>query len=265
MSDSHNHRYQRSDIGDVITLKYMSSSDMTCSCATMSTGKQCNSKHKYYYLGSNGEQRIVCGRLNHRRMVTNALLKSGDTATIFERVSQNEVSDGSVRVVYKAVGTNVTIANDVVCPLVLNNVEPPHMRRCLKKKISNMESDIASIKESIETVYSDTKRAQKDLTKFHYVRREIDAALAYMRSNTSFDPQESAQDLHLSDKCAICLDSMEKSGSCRLNECSHSFHKDCIKCWFGNKDTITCPCCRTKCDVDRYFRYNKYKGPVAAI
>lgn len=237
---------------------------MTCSCVATSTGKQCNSKHKYYYLGSNGEQRIVCGRLNHRRMVTNALLKSGETATIFERVSQNEVSDGSVRVVYKAVGTNVTIANDVVCPLVLNNVDPPHMRQCLRKKISDMESDIANIKESIETVYSDIKRARTDLTKFQYVRREIDASLVYMRSNTSFAPKESLMGADLGDdRCAICLDSMDMSDSCRLYECSHSFHKDCIKSWFGNKDTITCPCCRTKCDVDRYFVYNKCRVAVS--
>ena len=264
MDGSHNHRDQRSDIGDVVTLKYMSSSYMTCSCDAMSTGKHCKSKHKYYYLGSNGEQKIVCGRLNHRRMVTNALLKSGGTATIFERVSQNEVSDGSVRVVYKAVGTNVTIANDVMCPLVLNNVDPPQMRQCLHKKISDIENDIASINESIKTVHSDIKRARTDLTKFQYVRREIDASLGYMRTNTSFAPKESVKDHNLSDdKCAICLDSMERSDSCRLYECSHSFHKDCIKSWFGNKDTITCPCCRKNCDVDRYFVYNKYRVAVS--
>lgn len=263
VSENHNLRDNLSDIGDVITVEYITNDDMICQCVGSSTGKKCKSRHKYYYLGSGGERKIVCGRLSHRHDVTNTLLQNDNTATLFERVSQHEVSDGSIRVVYKAIGINITKANDMICPLVLNNIEPQNMRANLNNKISVMQNNIVDIKEKIDKVYSDIKGARTDLTKFQYVRREIEHALLYMRAHTSFMPDNNIDEQHIRDKCAICLDSMSMNDSCRLYECNHSFHKDCIRIWFGNKNNITCPNCRAKCDVDRYFKYNKYKNVVS--
>lgn len=262
MSENDSPRDHLLEIGDVITVEYVANEDMICQCVGTSTGKKCKSRHKYYYLGSDGERKIVCGRLRHRHDVSNTLLQNDNTVTLFERVSQHEVSDGSIRVVYKAIGTSITKANDMICPLVLNNIEPRKMRDTLNNKISSMENHILGIKQNIDNVYSDIKGCRTDLTKFQYVRREIEHALLYMRTHTCFMPDSNIDEQHIQNNCSVCLESMGMNDSCRLYECNHSFHKDCIRIWFGNKNNITCPNCRAVCDVDRYFKYNKYKTGV---
>lgn len=45
-----------------------------------------------------------------------------------------------------------------------------------------------------------------------------------------------------SDRCAICLEDFVDGESCRVFECKHIFHVNCIDLWL--KNSLTCPICR---------------------
>ncbi|KAM5585978.1 E3 ubiquitin-protein ligase RNF126 [Rosa sericea] len=45
-----------------------------------------------------------------------------------------------------------------------------------------------------------------------------------------------------SDRCAICLEDFVDGESCRVFECKHIFHANCIDNWL--KNGLTCPICR---------------------
>lgn len=46
-----------------------------------------------------------------------------------------------------------------------------------------------------------------------------------------------------SEKCIICLETLEISEVCKMKNCIHIFHKKCIKNWLNIKHN--CPTCRT--------------------
>ena len=48
-------------------------------------------------------------------------------------------------------------------------------------------------------------------------------------------------------ECSICLKDFKKQALTTLNMCGHTFCKKCITKWFGFKDCIECPLCRTLC------------------
>jgi hypothetical protein len=51
-----------------------------------------------------------------------------------------------------------------------------------------------------------------------------------------------------SDKCIICLETLEISEVCKMKNCIHIFHKKCIKKWLNIKHN--CPTCRTSIKID---------------
>ena len=51
-----------------------------------------------------------------------------------------------------------------------------------------------------------------------------------------------------SDKCIICLETLEISEVCKMKNCIHIFHKKCIKNWLNIKHN--CPTCRTSIKID---------------
>jgi hypothetical protein len=48
--------------------------------------------------------------------------------------------------------------------------------------------------------------------------------------------------------CVVCLTPVEEGEPCRVTQCGHSFHADCIMHWWMYKPrkTLKCPVCRTR-------------------
>ena len=46
------------------------------------------------------------------------------------------------------------------------------------------------------------------------------------------------------EQCSICLKKIKRKRQLYITECSHHFHKNCIKKWF--KQNINCPNCRNE-------------------
>lgn len=45
--------------------------------------------------------------------------------------------------------------------------------------------------------------------------------------------------------CSICLEEMKDSNLiCKMKNCSHVFHKKCIKRWMEKSKYLDCPCCK---------------------
>lgn len=253
------------DIGDTVTVVFQSDEHTKCGCMLKSR-KQCNSKHKFYYVSSNDDREIVCGRVNHREKILERMCENGSLVVgIFEKVSENQIQNNAINVTYKVIGTNVSKDNDIVCPLVMNTMDPKEMRQTLKHKINETQTVVADINNEINNLYTKIGKHRKRLVKYHRIRSEYHSAISYMRENTEFNPSTSGIKRDVSkDMCAICFDQCCDGESTTL-ECNHSFHNHCIKQWFGNKTEITCPCCRHVCDTDRYFRYTKYRPPTAEL
>lgn len=248
------------DIGDVTTKMYSSPDHMQCACM-LKSDKRCASKHKFYYLNSNREVRLVCGRINHRAMTIKQMQENGASIVgIFEKVSEISIQNtNDTRVTYKVIATNVSGHNDVACPLVMNNINPVEMREALQNKSNETQSAITNINNEINRLYSSIGMERRMLMKMQRIRYEYENALVYMRSNTEFKPDTSENKSSIAkETCAICFEQCDTNHSITL-ECSHSFHINCIKPWFGNKPKITCPCCRHECDSDKYFRYKNYR------
>ena len=51
----------------------------------------------------------------------------------------------------------------------------------------------------------------------------------------------------LRDECIICLNHMETGQSATLLKCGHTYHTECIKIWFLNKQV--CPLCNIKIKI----------------
>ena len=46
--------------------------------------------------------------------------------------------------------------------------------------------------------------------------------------------------------CAICVNGMPEDRETRLENCSHTYHFDCIKQWVLTKSKAECPMCRSE-------------------
>mmetsp|Transcript_64484 Transcript_64484/g.135306 ORF Transcript_64484/g.135306 Transcript_64484/m.135306 type:complete len:384 (-) Transcript_64484:301-1452(-) len=61
--------------------------------------------------------------------------------------------------------------------------------------------------------------------------------------------------------CVICLSNIEEGDECRITQCGHQFHADCVLSWWMYKQrrTLRCPMCRT-----RQKKHPKKKGDADA-
>ena len=50
-------------------------------------------------------------------------------------------------------------------------------------------------------------------------------------------------------KCVICIDELEMKETCKMINCNHVFHKECIQDWLNVKHN--CPICRTSIHQNR--------------
>ncbi|TNV75968.1 hypothetical protein FGO68_gene15927 [Halteria grandinella] len=58
---------------------------------------------------------------------------------------------------------------------------------------------------------------------------------------TKFNPEGQGPEAK-KPECTICMYEFERNQKIKVLNCTHSFHKKCIKPWFANANT--CPCCR---------------------
>uniref|UniRef100_A0A7S2VRC1 RING-type domain-containing protein n=1 Tax=Zooxanthella nutricula TaxID=1333877 RepID=A0A7S2VRC1_9DINO len=51
--------------------------------------------------------------------------------------------------------------------------------------------------------------------------------------------------------CMICLDAIDEGCACRVLQCGHVFHAECIMDWWTHapRETVDCPCCRRSQEV----------------
>lgn len=61
------------------------------------------------------------------------------------------------------------------------------------------------------------------------------------------------------DSCPICFESLSK-GACRLVECGHKYHFNCVRRWHYHSKNLQCPTCRIKSrhleDIERKVTIN---------
>lgn len=60
----------------------------------------------------------------------------------------------------------------------------------------------------------------------------------HSRRNAQADPEDP-------EECAVCLDTVKPRQRKQL-ECGHTFHRRCVRRWFG-RGSPTCPLCRAPC------------------
>lgn len=65
-----------------------------------------------------------------------------------------------------------------------------------------------------------------------------------------------------SDRCAICLEDFVDGESCRVFECKHMYHCNCIDHWL--KNSLTCPICRNSL-VKITWHHLFYKLPLVIV
>ena len=59
-------------------------------------------------------------------------------------------------------------------------------------------------------------------------------------------------------ECTICLQRIENESICRMLNCFHIFHSECIDQWFG--DHGNCPNCKKtfEDEVDKRYNFENY-------
>lgn len=235
----------------------ISNSENLCGCTT-SRNKVCKKKHQFKYTFSNGEEILTCGISKHRKFAMN---KSIDNITVnISKViySLNHEND-NITNEYKVIAVNVNCLNDHECPLVSNSTPPRIMKNILKQSLAQNMLSENYVKKTIQKLKILLKDEEKKL--YHYLRidNEYRLGLYHMRFNTSYVPSKKLIQPINKDVCAICHEELDASNSSILYECNHAFHNQCIKQWFQNKESINCPCCRIECDIEKYFKYSRYK------
>ena len=50
---------------------------------------------------------------------------------------------------------------------------------------------------------------------------------------------------NIKDECAICIEEIQDGDKCKILQCNHVYHENCIKKWVVFKNKQTCPMCNT--------------------
>lgn len=230
-------------------------SECICQCPTTRRGS-CKNFHKYRYELSNGEEYLTCSVLKHREFIMKKC-KNNITTNISKIIHRVDKELMSV-IDYTVIALDVNEFNDYECPLVSNCVPPNTMKNILKQAIRHNNESENNIRKTITVLKKMIRDEERKLTRHARIDNEYHNALYHMRYHVKYMPNAKRIKHNDDDICTICHESFDAKKSSALHECGHIYHNDCIRTWFKNKEMITCPCCRTSCDPDKYFVYDRY-------
>ena len=242
-------------LGDKITIVYPPRFKPQCWYCT-STNNRCRQQPMFKYIMAYDNVYDVCSKTHHRHKAIDRE-ENNVVLYVLRQVSKSD-EERDVRLHFRVIAMNVSEDHDITCPLISNVKDPIQMKQELIEKSNEMYAIEAVQRDIIDTLHHKLYLYRYRLQKSEESLIAHQDALRFMRTNVDFVPGnrklfESSQTV-----CALCDSVMHTDDSSTLYECTHSFHHECIHKWFDNKSDMKCPTCKVRCDVDRYFVYNRY-------
>ncbi len=225
--------------------------DTFCSCFTKNNTR-CQNKHKMLFKLSNNTMFTTCSIPAHKKHVMQSFLINGVTANVFRLIHSHEVNQDMHLSTYTVCGVSVDSTCNSEYPVIKPFETISKLKQSIKNDIHEYDNELTSCRSEIDNLKKYLQHLMKEMKDLQTGRFELSKALNYVRMNAVFNPpKNSPGDDNLI--CCICYELMSETDAGSLYECKHAFHFNCIQKWFGRKDVLTCPCCRTNCSHDNYF------------
>jgi cobalamin biosynthesis protein CbiD len=224
-----------------------------CSCKT-NTNNICSNEHKFLYQLSNMKELVsCCGVVGHRKQIMKKCL-DGVIANVYRYMYSEEIET----CVYTTIAVAVDNTCDVEYPMFVPTIKLSTFKHSLRQNILSEKENETEVKRNILYIYSMLDELNKQLSIHKAAQNEMEKTLSYIKTYTIYKPSTTLN-IVVDDVCPICQEEMNREDSGKLYECSHAYHNKCIKEWFTNKESISCPYCRQECDFDNYFIFSKDK------
>lgn len=240
-------------LGKSFTFTF-NANNIYCSCYTK-YNTRCMNKHNILYKLSNDITYTTCSIPAHKKHIMNTFLVNGVTANVFRLIKNNQINNDEYICTYTVCGISVDNKCNYDYPVIQQFDKITELKDSIQNNINQHESDLSNCRYEIDTLRKYIKQLMNEMKELQTGRFELSKALTYIRMNTQYNhsilPPTEENTL-----CCICYEPMTNNTSGKLYECNHVFHYECIQKWFGKKDSITCPCCRTECDPNNYFTFN---------
>lgn len=241
-------------IGQSLSVVYQNT-DINCSCHTKNN-KRCSNEHKLLYKLSNGTSYFSCNISSHKKYIFEQFLTNGITADVY-RLKFHSYTNRNFHCTYIACGVSVDNTCNYEHPIIRKRDTIANIKQSLLATIETHDRNIGELKETINEFYKYITNLRNEINMNAEAKIELYRTINLLNSNTTFSITNSIVP-NENDVCAICHETMTHDNAGQLYECNHSYHYKCIKRWFEKKTNISCPCCRTTCNVDNYFILNKF-------